>query len=97
MPRPEKEVPTPEQIVRTITAARDSVWVINNTLEKLTNGATPNQGLRGDIDRNVGHLKIVTTSENVVNSGNDISDLLAAITVGEAKLAENIWPAEAEA
>lgn len=84
---------TLEQIQGTIRAARDSVWVITDSLEKLANGEEPSKSLHGNIDRNVSHLKIVVGDAEIANSGEDIADLHAAIASGEAKLAENIWPA----
>lgn len=80
-----------EQILYTITAARDSVWVIEDSIEKLANGATPSEELQKAIERNVGHLKIVTSNQDIVDSGEDISDLEGAISTGEAKLEEDIW------
>lgn len=77
---------TPEQVLRTITAARDSVWVINDSLRKLSEGATLTNELRGNIERNVGHLKLVVANPEISTSGNDISDLHAAVTAGEAAL-----------
>ncbi len=85
---------TLEQIQGTIKAARDSVWVIEDTLQKLADGDTPNKELKGNLERNVGHLKLVVGSADVVASGENISDLNTAITAGEAKLAQNIWPAD---
>lgn len=80
---------TPKEILGTITAARDSVWVINDSIHKIaTEGNT--EELKGNLERNVGHLKIVTTDEEIVNSGNDISDLFKAIQDGETVLAS--WP-----
>lgn len=79
---------TQEQIQGTIKAARDSVWVVNDSLEKLTNGAEPTDEIKGNIDRNVSHLKLVVANPEIANSGEDISDLYQAITAGEAKLAE---------
>lgn len=93
----EDEIEKPEQmtledIQGTIRAARDSVWVIENDIEKLDAGRTPTKNIRDEIGRNVAHLKIVTSNPQIVESGEDISDLLAAIEQGEAKLAEDIWP-----
>ena len=85
---------TLEEIQATIRAARDSVWVINDTIAKIADGATPSNELKGNIERNVGHLKLVVADPEVVTSNEDISDLHAAITAGEAKLAEDIWPAQ---
>lgn len=72
----------------TINAARDSVWVVNDSLEKLANGAAASDEIKGNIDRNVSHLKLVVNNPEIVNSGENISDLYQAITDGEAKLAE---------
>jgi len=84
---------TQEEILQTITAARDSVWVIEDTIAKLDGEKTPSKELKSNIERNVGHLKLVVSDEEIVNSGEDISDLQSAITTGEAKLAEDIWTA----
>lgn len=88
----ERQPRTLEEIQGTITAARDSIWVVNETLSQLAAGEQPNQERKGNLERNVGHLKLVVADEEIVNSGEDISDLHAAITAGESKLAENIWP-----
>lgn len=82
---------TQEQILSTIRSARDSVWVIENTIEKLQNGENASSELKGNIDRNVSHLKLVVSDQEILDSGEDISDLTNAIQIGEAKLAENIW------
>jgi hypothetical protein len=79
---------TQEEIQGTIKAARDSVWVIDDSLEKLANGAAATNEIKGNIDRNVSHLKLVVGNPEIANSGEDISDLYQAITDGEAKLAE---------
>ena len=80
---------TLEQIQGTIRAARDSVWVISDEIEKLTTtGELTNDG-RGNIERNVGHLKIVVSSTEITESGEDISDLHSAIAAGEQALANN--------
>lgn len=89
-----EETLTIEQIQGTIRAARDSVWVIEDSLQKLADGATPSLELKGNIDRNVSHLKLVVENPQISGSGEDISDLEDAIVAGEAKLAEDIWPAE---
>jgi hypothetical protein len=83
---------TLEQIQGTIRAARDSVWVIQDTLTKLSDGAAPSKDLKGNLDRNIGHLELVVASQDVVESGENIADLHEAIAAGKAKLAENIWP-----
>jgi hypothetical protein len=85
---------TIEQIRGTIRAARDSVWVITDEIEKLDAGGTPNKHVKGNIDRNVSHLKLVVADQEIIDSGEDIADLTAAITTGGAKLAEDIWSAD---
>ena len=84
---------TLEEIQGTIRAARDSVWVVNDTLAKLAEGVTPNNELKGNLERNVGHLKLVVADPEIIASNEDIADLHTAIVVGEAKLAEAIWSA----
>ena len=80
---------TLEQIQGTIRAARDSVWVISNEIEKLTPTGELTSDGRGNIERNVGHLKIVVSSTDVTESGEDISDLHNSIAAGEQALANN--------
>jgi hypothetical protein len=85
---------TIEQIRGTIRSARDSVWVITDEIEKLDAGGTPNKNAKGNIDRNVSHLKLIVADQEIIESDEDISDLIEAIEVGEGKLAEDIWPAD---
>lgn len=97
MEQPLRTPRTLAQIQGIINSARDSVWVITDEIEKLTAGAAlPNENNKGNIDRNVEHLKLIVADKEIVNSGEDIADLIAAIATGEAKLAENIWPAAAD-
>jgi len=86
MPEIQREVRTPEQIAATIRAARDSVWVVNEQLAKLAGGETMNDQIKGNIQRNVDHLKLIMADSEVTGSGDDLSDLSAAITAGEAAL-----------
>jgi hypothetical protein len=76
---------TQEQITGTIRAARDSVWAIDDALEKAA-GSGLTTDLRGVVERNVSHLKLVVANPQIANSGEDISDLNQAITVGETAL-----------
>lgn len=87
----QQPAPDPVQLVKD---ARDSVWVIESTIAELDSGKPANSNRKDDIDRNVGHLKIVVAKQDVIDSNEDISDLVAAIEAGEAKLAEDIWPAD---
>jgi hypothetical protein len=80
---------TLEQIQGTIRAARDSVWVISDEIEKLTTRGQLTKDGRGNIERNVGHLRIVVSSTEVTESGEDITDLHSAIAAGEQALANN--------
>lgn len=80
---------TPEQqqerVDQTVRAARDSVWVINDEIQKKGEGALSEEG-RGNIERNVAHLEIVVADPKIVELGGDLSDLTAAITNGKAAL-----------
>ena len=87
----EREPRTLEQIQATIRAARDSVWVVNDEIQKLAEGNTASADRKGNIDRNVAHLKIIVADQEIIDSGEDVTDLHAAISAGEAKLAEEIW------
>lgn len=85
MPQPAEQM-TQEQILGTIRAARDSVWVISDQLNKLANGSQMTDEIKGNLERNVGHLKLVVANPQISGSGEDITDLNAAITNGEAAL-----------
>lgn len=87
----EQEPMTIEQIRATIRSAGDSAWVITDTIQQLDAGKPASQDRKGNIDRNVSHLKLVVGNAEIVASGEDISILQSAITAGETKLAENIW------
>lgn len=77
-----------ERVEGTVRAARDSVWVINDELQKKQERGELTQEGRGNIERNVGHLEIVMADPKVVELGGDLSDLTAAITNGKAALVE---------
>ena len=81
---------TLEEIQGTIRAARDSVWVVTDSITKI-DGVNFTEELKGNLERNVGHLRIITGDEGIVESGEDIADLLQAIEDGDAALAS--WPA----
>jgi hypothetical protein len=87
---PVREPRTLEEIQGTIRSARDSVWVVTDTIAKIA-GENYTRDYKGDIERNVGHLRIVTADAELVASGEDIADLLQAIEDGDAALAS--WPA----
>jgi hypothetical protein len=75
-----------ERVDGTVRAARDSVWVITDELQKKADrGELTDEG-RGNIERNVAHLEIVMADPKVVELGGDLSDLTAAIANGKAAL-----------
>ena len=78
---------TQEQILGTIRAAKDSVWVINDSISKITPEVPLSDELKGNLERNVGHLKLVLTDPEITNSGEDLSTLTQAVVDGEAALA----------
>ena len=86
----EREPRTLEEIQNTIRIARDSVWVVTDTIAKIA-GENYTEEHKGNLERNVGHLRIVTGTTEIVESGEDIADLLQAIEDGDAALAN--WPA----
>jgi len=75
----EERIPTTQEILQTISAARDSVWVIGDEISK-KNITKDNVHT---VQRNVDHLKIVMSSEHVTGSEEDLSDLTAAIENGK--------------
>ena len=81
---------TPEQLQErvngTVRAARDSVWVVNDEIQKKADRGELTPEGRGNIERNVAHLEIVMSDPNMVSLGGDLSDLTAAITNGKAAL-----------
>ena len=82
---------TPEQIIKIVQDAQHSVWAIEKVIEKINSGEPADREKRDTIDRNVQHSQIVVQSQEVLDSGEDLADLIAGIAVGEAKLAESIW------
>lgn len=71
-----------EKIDRTINAALDSVWVIDNELSK----EYFSQDSYNILKANVGHLEIVLNSENIKNSNRDLTKLQDAVTRGKTAL-----------
>lgn len=85
---------TTEDIENTVRAAADSVTVIDEAIEKIANGAALSLELKGNLQRNVEHLKIVTAMQDIIDSGVSISHLIDGAARGEARLAEGEWPAD---
>jgi hypothetical protein len=76
----EERIPTTQEILQTISAARDSVWVIGDEISKEN---ITEENVR-TVQRNIEHLGIVMSSEHVIGSGEDLSDLTTAIENGDA-------------
>jgi len=83
----EQELTPQQRVDSTVRAARDSVWVINDEIQKKTDRGTLTEEGRGNIERNVAHLEIVMSDPQVVELGGDLSDITDAITNGKAALA----------
>lgn len=80
------DIKTIEQIKSIIKTAKDSVWVINDEIQKKTQrGSLTDEG-KGIIQRNVDHLVIVMADTEITGSGEDVSELVAAITAGKLAL-----------
>lgn len=76
----EEKIPTTQEIARTISAARDSVWVVGDEISK-ENITKENVQT---VQRNVSHLELVMSNEYVTGSEADLSDLTDAIQDGNA-------------
>lgn len=90
------ETMTAEEIAQMIRAAADSVTVIDEMIAKVAAGAALSLEIKGNLQRNVEHLKGVTANEAIIASGSDISALVEGAARGEARLAEGEWPADPE-
>lgn len=77
---------TQEQIEGTVRAARDSAWVINDELAKLSSGQSWSDDRKGNIERNVAHLELIMSNAEIANSGLDLSDITDAIAAGKQEL-----------
>lgn len=76
-----------QQIKNTIKIALDSVWVVDNEIEKKNQSGQLSEDGRKNIERNVAHLEIVLSNPDITNSGEDTGELSRAITAGKAALA----------
>lgn len=84
----EAHITSIESIRETILRAKDSVWVINNEIDKKNNsadGKLTKEG-KGNIERNVGHLEIILSTAHIAESGEDLSELEAGVVTGKAAL-----------
>ena len=73
-----EKITTSQEIAQTISAARDSVWVVGDEISK--------ENITKDnvqtVQRNVSHLEIVMSNEHVTGSEEDLLDLTTAIENG---------------
>ena len=79
----EEETFTAEQVAQQISAMRDSVWVIDDTVD---NNETLNEEHMDRIRANVGHLELMMGKDHIANADDDLSDITAAIAKGKAAL-----------
>lgn len=79
------ETLTNEQVDGHITAARDSVTVINNVIAE-ANGAALSQEDKDTIERNVAHLELMLGMSWINQTNADLSDLEQAVVAGKAAL-----------
>lgn len=81
IPIVQETAPEPIDIESAIPVMRDSVWVIQSELLK-----DEHKEKKGVISRNVAHLKLMLENPQVTESGQDLSDITAAIEAGEIYL-----------
>jgi hypothetical protein len=86
----EEETFTAEQVASQISAMRDSVWVINDTLAHnlVDSNETLEEKHMKRINGNVRHLELMMGKDHIANADDDLSDITAAITKGKAALGE---------
>lgn len=77
---------TPEQISKHISAMRDSVWVIQEQIPQ-----DLSKGLYLSVQRNVEHLNIMMNDPEISESGEDLSDVVESIRIGEEFLLNNSY------
>ena len=82
--QPNSTPPTAEEIKGAISAMRDSVWVINDEMTKEVSKEVINT-----IERNIGHLELMMSKESITGSGEDLSDVTAAIDAGKSFMETN--------
>jgi hypothetical protein len=72
---------TEEELSSTIKSMRDSVWAINDGISQEYSEEVYNY-----IQRNVGHLNIMMSNPEISESGQDLSDIIESITIGQQYL-----------
>lgn len=81
----EEETYTAEQVAQQISAMRDSVWVIDDTVD---NNETLGEEHMDRIRANVGHLELMMGKDHIANADDNLSDITAAIAKGKTALGE---------
>jgi len=87
----EENTPTPEQVQRHISAAFDSVSLVNDVIAgtRMQNESLENK--KSTVERNVGHLNIMMAKEWFVDglTEQQNTDITDCITAGNAYVAGN--------
>lgn len=84
-----EEVRTPEEVQQSISAAFDSVGLINGIIDGSQMADADAQDKADTVERNVGHLKIMLGHDWFTEGCTEeqATDLNAAVTAGEAYIA----------
>lgn len=77
---------TVNQNIRDIRAMRDSVWAIQDAMSKDISKYT-----YYCVERNVVHLNLMMNSPEITGSGEDLSDIIDSIQLGEEFLLNNSY------
>ena len=80
MPIKHQELTEEQKTEKQISAMGDSVYVINNEIAS----GNHTEEIHNTIDRNVRHLEIMLSKENIQNSGSSLTVFETAITDGKA-------------
>lgn len=80
MPIRPQELTEEQKTERQISAMGDSVYVINNEIAS----GNHTEEIHNTIDRNVRHLEIMLSKENIQNSGSSLTVFETAIADGKA-------------
>lgn len=84
-----QETHTPEEVAQSISAAFDSVHLINEIIAGNTMTEATTEDKESTVERNVGHLKIMLGKEWFTEGCTEeqATDLNAAVTAGEEYIA----------
>lgn len=84
-----QETHTPEEVAQSISAAFDSVHLINTILDETAMTEATQEDKEATVERNVGHLKIMLAKEWFTDGCTEaqLTDLNAAVAAGEEYIA----------